>query len=325
MRRKGEALMSGNVEAEISMKRYLLGELAEPQQLELEQGMMTSNERFDRLLVAEDELVDEYLRGTLSAREEKKFDDYFLCAPDRRRKLRFFRSLRRYICSHGAQTFWRWPEFLTFRPFPHRIIEGSLAAALSLMVLGGSWLTFRIQHLDHLLEQARTQTIPVAEREVWQKQLGASQARNDQLTTEVRFHKGQRAELELELAALRTSTTRPSSLYLIPFAFTSGTVRSGGEMKKVTIPPFASWVQLQLDLGVSDYEKYQVVLQKFEGEGISTQIMPKIKTGNDAEAVVLALPAKFLPHGDYVLKLSGIPAVGDPENIGSYTFRVLQK
>jgi hypothetical protein len=193
------------------------------------------------------------------------------------------------------------------------------------MVLGGSWLTFRIQHLDHLLEQARTQTIPVAEREVWQKQLGASQARNDQLTTEVRFHKGQRAELELELAALRTSTTRPSSLYLIPFAFTSGTVRSGGEMKKVAIPPFASWVQLQLDLGVSDYEKYQVVLQKFEGEGISTQIMPKIKTGKDAEAVALALPAKFLPHGDYVLKLSGIPAVGDPENIGSYTFRVLQK
>jgi hypothetical protein len=96
-------------------------------------------------------------------------------------------------------------------------------------------------------------------------------------------------------------------------------------MKKVTIPPFASWVQLQLDLGVSDYEKYQVVLQKFEGEGISTQIMPKIKTGNDAEAVVLALPAKFLPHGDYVLKLSGTPAVGDPENIGSYTFRVLQR
>jgi cell division protein FtsB len=317
--------MTNNVENDISMKMYLLGELAEPQQLELEQGMMTSNERFDRLLVAEDELVDEYLGGTLSAREEKKFDDYFLCAPGRRRKLRFFRSLRRYICSHSTHRFWRWPEFLTFRPFPHRIIEGSLAAALSIMVLGGSWLTFRMQHLDHLLQQVRSQTVPASERESLQQQLAQLRGHNDQLASEVRVHKGQRAELELELAALRTSTTRPSSPYLIPFAFTSGTVRSGGEMKKVTIPPFASWVQLQLDLGVSDYEKYQVVLQKFEGEGISTQIMPKIKTGNDAEAVVLALPAKFLPHGDYVLKLSGIPAVGDPENIGSYTFRVLQK
>jgi cell division protein FtsB len=315
--------MSVNVEAEISMKRYLLGELAEPQQLELEQGLMTSTERFNRLLVAEDELVDEYLRGTLSAREEEKFDDYFLCAPERRRKLRFFRSLRRYICSHGAQTFWRWPEFLTFRPFPHRIIEASLAAALSLIVLGGSWLTFRIQHLNHLLEQARSQTVPAGERDDGQRQQAQLLARNDQLTSEVQFHKGQRAVLEQELT--RASALRRSSPLMIPFPLTSGTVRSGGEMKKVTIPPGATWVQLQLDLGASDYRKYQTVLQSAEAEEIANQTTPSIKIGNDVEGVVLTVPAKRLPYGDYSLKLSGVPAVGDPENIGSYTFRVLQK
>jgi hypothetical protein len=317
--------MSGSVEAEISMKQYLLGELAEPQQQELEQGLMTSNECFDRLLVAEDELIDDYLRGTLSAREEEKFDDFFLRAPERRRKLRFFRSLLKYVGANteDSKTIWRWPEFLTFRPFPHRIIEGSLAAALSLMVLGGSWLTFRIQHLNHLLEQARSQTVPAGERDDGQRQLVQLLARNDQLTSEVQFHKGQRAVLEQELT--RASALRRSSPLMIPFPLISGTVRSGGEMKKVTIPPRADWVQLQLDLGASDYTSYQAVLQKFEGEGISSWTTPKIKTADDTEAIVLALPAKFLPHGDYVLKLSGIPAVGDPENIGSYTFRVLQK
>src|SRR5262245_57658960 len=141
--------MSANVETEISMKRYLLGELADSRQQELEEEVMTSNECFHRLLVAEDELADEYLGGTLSLREQEKFDNYFLCARQRRRKLRFLRSLRRYISSHGTQTVWRWPAFLTFRAFPRPILEGSLAAALSFMALGGSWVTFRIQHLDH--------------------------------------------------------------------------------------------------------------------------------------------------------------------------------
>src|SRR5262245_33594532 len=178
--------MTKNFEAEISMKRYLLGELAEPQQQELEEGLMTSNECFHRLLVAEDELVDEYLVGTLSAREQEKFDGYFLCAPQRRRKLRFLRSLRRYISSHGTQAAWRWPAFLTFRAFPRPILEGSLAAALSFMVLGGSWVTFRIQHLDHLLQQARTQTLLVGERDDRQSQLTQLLAVKDQLTSEVR-------------------------------------------------------------------------------------------------------------------------------------------
>ena len=317
--------MSGNVEAEISMKRYLLGELAEPQQQELEQGLMTSDECFDRLLVAEDELINDYLRGTLSAREEEKFDDYFLCAPQRRRKLRFFRSLLKYVGANAenSKTIWRWPEFLTFRPFPHRIIEASLAGALSLIVLGGSWLTFRIHHLNHLLEQARSQTVPAGERDDGQRQLAQLLARNDQLTSEVQLQKGQRAVLEQELA--RASTPQLSSPYMIRFAFTSGTVRSGGEMKKVTIPPSATWVQLQLDLGASDYRKYQTVLQSAEAEEIANQTTPSMKIGNNVEGVVLTVPAKRLPYGDYSLKLSGVPASGDPENIGSYTFRVLQK
>jgi hypothetical protein len=50
-----------------------------------------------------------------------------------------------------------------------------------------------------------------------------------------------------------------------------------------------------------------------------------VKTTKNPEAIVLTLPAELLPHGDYRLKLNGIPASGDIEPIESYSFSVLQK
>jgi cell division protein FtsB len=320
--------MTENVRNEISMKQYLLGELTESEQQELEEQLMTSNECFGELLIAEDKLVDEYLGKRLSAREKEKFNDYFLCTADRNHKLRFARSLHRYVLANTerTRTVWGWPGFLTLQGLPQRIVEYSLAAALSLIVLGGSWLTFRIQHLEQLLEQVRSQpTLPAGQQDL-QQQLAQLRERNDKLAGELRLHKEQRTELEQQLAALRASPLQhSSSSSMVAFALAPGRVtRDMGEMKRVTIPRGANWVQLQLDLGAGDYKRYQAVLQK-EGEEISTQITPRIKTGDDTEAVVFTLPAKLLPHGDYILRLSGIPVSGDPEDIGSYSFRVLQK
>ena len=96
------------------------------------------------------------------------------------------------------------------------------------------------------------------------------------------------------------------------------------KLNKLAIPASANWVQLHLALGNGDYNRYEAVLLK-ENQEISTWTTPKIKTADNVEVVVLTLPAQLLPHADYSLKLSGISASGEPEEIGSYTFRVLQK
>ena len=94
-------------------------------------------------------------------------------------------------------------------------------------------------------------------------------------------------------------------------------------MQKVTVPPGADWVRLQLDLGTGDYKRYQAVLQK-DGKEIWSQITPRIKTEDAIEALIV--PAKILPHGDYILKLSGIPASGEPRRYSKlHFFRVLPK
>jgi hypothetical protein len=317
--------MTKNVENEISMKMYLLGELTESEQQVLEERLMTSNECFGELSIAEDRLVDEYVMGRLSAREKDKFNDYFLCTPERRQKLRFSRSLHRYVLANAEkpQTLWSWPGFLPVLRFPQQVMEWSLAAALSVIVAGGSWSIITTQRLEHVLEQARNQATASFElSQDLQEQLSQLHKRNEQLASELQRQEDQNDTLEQ--AVLRVSPPQRSALSMISFALTPGLVRSmeGTQgMQKVTIPPGADWVRLQLDLGTGDYKRYQAILHKDDKE-IWSQITPRIQTEHAIEALV---PAKILPHGDYILKLCGIPASGEPEHIESYCFRVLHK
>lgn len=318
--------MTKNVENEISMKQYLLGELTEPEQQVLEERLMTSNDYLEELLVAEDELVDEYVRGVLSAREEERFKDHFLCTPDRHHKLRFSGALQKHVAAYRRPTVWGWPAFLTLHPLPHWILKRSLAAALLLMVLGGSWLTFRIHRLEQVLEQVRSQqTVPSGQSQDWQQQLAQVREHDGQLAIALQREQEQRGKLEHQLASLKTSIPQRSPLSVATFALIPGVVRGDvGGLQKVTIPDCAKWVQLELDLAGDDYQKYRAVLQR-EGNEIYALNTPKITIGNDTEAVVLTLPAQLLPYGDYTLNLSGIDASSHLEAMETYTFKVPQK
>jgi hypothetical protein len=202
----------------------------------------------------------------------------------------------------------------------------SMATALFLLVLGGSWLTVRIQVLQHGLEQVRKeQVIPTAAQQESQQQLAQLREQKDQLASKLERQQKQSAALEQELAALRASPPTPSSSSMVAFALTPGRVRDMGGVKKVLVPASANWVRVELELGAGDYKRYQAVLQKDNGEEISSWITPKVKMEDDTEAVVLGVPAKLLPHGDYALKLSGMTASGSLEDVGKYHFRVVQK
>jgi hypothetical protein len=320
--------MTEDVGNEISMKQYLLGELTESEQQELEQRLMTNDEYFEQLLIAEDELVDEYLQGTLSPREQEKFNDHFLCTPERREKLRFSRSLQRYVSANAERprTARAWLSFFDFLRAPYLIKGWSMATALLLLVLGGSWLSIRTQLLQQALEQARKEpSVPTAAQPEAQRQLAQLRERNDQLARELQEQQSQDAELKQELAALKTSPAARSTSSMVALALIPGVLRGMDGMKKVVIPTGANWVRVELGQVPGDYKTYRGVLQKDNGEEISSQTTPRIKRENGVEEVVLMVPSELLPRGDYVLKLSGMTASGSFEAVSTYQFRVVQK
>src|SRR5688572_8598526 len=94
--------MSEDVNDEGHLRKYLLGELSEAEQHALEERLLTKNELFELLTVVEDELIEDYVDGTLSRAERSRVDKLFLSAPERRRKMSFAMALRRYVAAEAA-------------------------------------------------------------------------------------------------------------------------------------------------------------------------------------------------------------------------------
>ena len=81
---------------ENTIRRYLLGGVAEAEAAAFETRLMTDDGLFEMLLIVEDELMDERAAGELSAEEQARFDAYFLTTPQRRERLELARALHDY-------------------------------------------------------------------------------------------------------------------------------------------------------------------------------------------------------------------------------------
>ena len=77
--------------------RYLLGISDQPEQVMIEERLLRDMKFYEELLIAEDDLVDEYLAGELSSTQRDSFENNFLVTPERLQKLRFARGLNRYV------------------------------------------------------------------------------------------------------------------------------------------------------------------------------------------------------------------------------------
>lgn len=79
------------------LRRYLLGQLVEAEEEEMELRLLTEADYVEELDVTADELINQYLAGDMSEDERQSFEQVFLATPQRRQKLRFAELLQGYI------------------------------------------------------------------------------------------------------------------------------------------------------------------------------------------------------------------------------------
>src|SRR5688572_16913144 len=72
--------------------RYLLGVVADTERRALEEQFFAPDADLNMLLQAEDELIDDYVRGTLSTSDRRLFESNFLCTTRRRQRLELVQS-----------------------------------------------------------------------------------------------------------------------------------------------------------------------------------------------------------------------------------------
>src|SRR5215213_406075 len=86
-----------------SIRRYLLGELPEEERELVEQRLMSDDDLYQRLLLAEDDLIDEYVSGALSDQDRAKFSRRFLHVPELRQDVKSMMALRKHALKTASQ------------------------------------------------------------------------------------------------------------------------------------------------------------------------------------------------------------------------------
>src|SRR5205085_3185268 len=129
------------------IRKYLLDELGEDElRRQIEERLMLDPDFFGELEAAEEELIDDYLRGALSARESEDFKRHFLTTPERQEKLSFARTFNSHLSKltpqargparegNSARLHWlRWPRLPAY----------ATAGALALIVLAVGLFAWR--------------------------------------------------------------------------------------------------------------------------------------------------------------------------------------
>ena len=276
--------------------RYLLGELSEPEQAEVEDRAFADPAYLNALDAAEADLIDAYVRGELRESERRAFERRFFTSPGRRGKVEFARALATLASELKADE----TAAAVRPPFWRSLFQFRFAAALAALVCtaGLSWLAFQNSEF-----RARTAAL--------ERQLSREQGRARTLAAELQKQRE-------PAAAAPAPTPVIAALVLLP-----GLSRAENRRAELVLNPGAQLAHIEIRLEVrDDFPRFRAELRSRAGEEILALGNLPVRRASAGNSVGFDVPAAALPAGDYELALKGIAPGRPAEDIGYYYFNV---
>ncbi len=292
--------------------QYLLGELREEEQGQIEERYFADSDFHQQLRAAERDLIDQYVHGELSDRLREQFERSYLSSPRRRQRVEFSTALMQSLAQAPAvangnitgQHHLRWrPSFLRYFGSGQR---AALWAAAAVVVLVGGWL---------LIASWQRHRSPNQEGQVAQQGSPPTRGSPDR-----EGQQPQPAPPRPELGQPRRPAASPP-VRVATFVLTPSLARDLNETRKLIIGGH-DWVRLQLHLEESDYKSYRAILRTAEGDEIWNQDQLTPRPTRSGQAIVIKLRASRFSNRDYTIRLGGVTAEGEVEEVSSYYFRV---
>jgi anti-sigma factor RsiW len=274
------------------LRQYLLGPQTEADLSRVEERLMSDTELFEELLMLEDEVIDQYVRGQMSNEDRASFERHFLQSPERREQLRFGRALANYVdLVHAASS-------------PGLIKDQSSES------LGADALSKSAADQSTKPEGRKRQRLTL----FWPFQ-------NPALSWAIA------AVVLVGMVGAAWFIVRNLSTPVVPgkvFAVTvtpSGLTRDGGQIQTLSIPPSTDTVRLQLALPLQPFQEYSIRLMN--GSGASVWQADRLRSIESSGNTFLEVdvPASLLKPDYYRVKLQG-RSTGPAEELPSYNFRV---
>jgi len=293
---------------EVLLVKYLLGNLSEMEEVQVEDRAFADADYLGALEAAEADLIDSYVRGALSQPERRSFEQRFLTSPKRRSKVEFARALAKVTTESTV------PELPTSRRGLIRLIRGwnpmlrfAAGVAAMICIAGPLWLVFHNAEMRSRMTVLESQQREFAKREhELRRQLAEEQSAAGMLAA-------QRRQQQLTGAAFPVP-----SLFLLP-----GLSRAETRVEQLVLTPSAQIAHIEIQLEARDnYPRFRAELRTRRGEEILTRgNLPRRRTST-GYAVSLDVPASALSAGGYELSLKGFANDQAVVNIGYYYFGV---
>jgi hypothetical protein len=312
------------------IRRYLLGVLSDTEQESVEQRLLTEKDFFNRFLVIEERLTDEYAHGFLNNQEKRHFETRFMKAPQRREAVGFAKAFNRYISEETARERAgslpaRGDVILNSRSLPGRASTyralGAAALVCILLVGGGIWL---LVENARLRRQIAVERISIGEREEGlQQAIEEQRADNARLSSELVEARNNLTGLEEEMARLKDLDKTATTSNTVSLLLTAGLTRGTESSKRIYLTGDDRSLRLQLRLEGAIRDRYEVNISTAGGGEVWKQSNLKARQLRSGNVVVATLPGAQLKENDYIVWLSA--STGDNyERISTYYFTVLR-
>ena len=179
--------MSGKSQPRAALTQYLLGLVSPSERERLESEYFTNDDAFAEMLSAEDDLIDAYARGQLSAKERHQFEQRFLKSESGRERVQFARTLAGYVADTQSSE----------KPSPYQpgffasLQSSGMAlryAVVAFLVLGlaTTWLLIQQGRMRNELQALRAERDTLNQKtEQLQRVADAERTRNAESTSQI--------------------------------------------------------------------------------------------------------------------------------------------
>jgi hypothetical protein len=324
---------------ENSIRRYLLGELSEDEQTRVEDAAFDDANLLSLVESVENDLIDEYARGELSAVEKQNFERMFLTSIERKKKIEFARTLIQIEEKNPAfvkietsapeserKGFWQTLLALTFKP------QIAFAAVVLLVLLGSMMIFLNTRKREtEIAEQTNANIAPQMTNQTT-NDFNNRTVNNSSPSPDVspniehspapeKSNQHRQANVpsapKVSATPAKTQSTAPTFAALI---FPLGMTRDGGGAKalQLNLAPTVKTARLVFNLEKGDeYKNYRIEIRNKSGASAFAS-----NVSRSSQAVVINIPAARLAAGKYEAVLSG-KSGSEFETIGYYDFEVV--
>jgi hypothetical protein len=297
-----------------ALKKYLLDEFSGKELDELERAYLADSDLLERLLVVEDDLLDQYARGELTATERAQFERQLLATPGQRERLVNARVLlavtrAQRSASDDSKQFLsdKWTSWLGVLSQ-----RSALAFATLFLLVVTAGIGVRVWQRNAELKRIQAEgKLPQPKQPEPQPTLQAQQSDERQQVTK---------PADSPATSVRTEPAPQVATFVLPMTLT----RSDGATT-FTLKPGVETVRLQAQVAHGGYKTYRAELQSADGDHIQSFKGLKPQRTANGYALLINAPAKLLSRSDYILKLSGVTDEGRLEDAGFFSFRIVKE